>query len=162
MTVYSPNRVPILYVPGEKLTLTQEVWERLEREHADAQLALEQAAKDVHAASGDVESDEYADARDAQAAVIAEHLLIGHSVVLDNPDETQADFTFSGIGASDIKEAATEVIGGFDRGHVGEVGQEGFDHILTPKWVASTHEFLAEVLANYYGCEVRPMNEVLV
>lgn len=161
MTVYSENNVPILYRgPGERIGLSEEVNKIVTRAHEAAQQALEQAAHAV-AVAGDPDSDAYAEARDAQAAVIAEHLLIGEAVVIHNKDEDQADFTVTSIGASDLQEALTEAIGGFDRGHIGDA-ESSADHIFTPDWVASTHKGLASALADYYSCQVIDLTEVVL
>lgn len=160
MTIYSENAVPILFRgPGQKIGLSEKANKVVEDAHAAAQEALEQASLAV-AAAGDPDSEEYAAARDAQAAVIAEHLLIGEAVVIHNKDDSQADFTVTSIGASDLQEALTEAIGGFDLSHIGEAGVTQ-DHIFTPDWVASTHAQLAASLADYYSCEVRDLSEVV-
>lgn len=162
MTIYDERNVPILFRgPGERIGFSAEMYEIVQKAHEAAQQALEEASKAVHAASRYPDSEAYAEAREHQAAVIEEHLLIGDAVVIDNPDTDKAPYTLTSIGASDLKEAVQDSIGGFDLGHIGEDGVTQ-DHIFTPEYVASTNRLLAEALADYYSCQIRELNEVLV
>ncbi|MFL5845276.1 MAG: hypothetical protein ACJ762_11320 [Solirubrobacteraceae bacterium] len=137
MTIYSENGVPILFqLPGQMLGLSEKAWKAVEAAHA--------AAQEV---AGDPEA-------------LAEHLLIGEAVVIHNKDASKGDFTVTSIGASDLREALQEAIGGFDLAHIGERDVSS-DAQLTPDWVASTHEELARLLADYYSCEVRDLSEVV-
>jgi hypothetical protein len=141
--------------------LSLEMYEYVESEHKEAQEALRRASLKVASAGDDPESEEYAVARDEQAAVIERYLLIGEAIVIDNPDPQRADYTGHSIGASDLKEALQDAIGGYDRSHIGEDGVSS-DQEFTPQWVASTHEDLAKALADYYSCKVIPLSEVPV
>lgn len=161
MTIYSENNVPVLFRGnGQRVGLSQKMWDTVDRAHQSAVEDLRKAAIEVDRWKGEPDGEEYAAAREAQAAAIDKHLLIGESVLIDNPDDAKGDYTYSSCGASDLQEALQEAIGGFDLAHIGDEGVSS-DIDLTPKWVASTHKQLAEALADYYSCEVRDLNEVL-
>lgn len=61
------------------------------------------------------------------------------------------DIYIAHIGGETLDEAAKSVIGPF------EVSVSD----IAPTWVASTHEHLAEVIAEHYGCPVKSMDEEL-
>lgn len=159
MTIYSENNVPVLFRGNDqRIGLSSATWDTLEAAHKAAQDALQKASQAV-AAAGDPDSPEYDKARTAQAKVIDEHLLIGDSVLIDNPDDQRGDYTYVSIGASDLLEAVQEAVASYDLSHVGEQGVTS-DNEFTPAWVASTDEELAAALGDYYSCEVRDLNEV--
>lgn len=170
MTIYDERNVVVLFRgPGQRIGLSQDMFEFVEDAHKRAQKALSDAAGAVGAAGSDPDSPEYAAARDAQSEVFAEHSLLGETFVIDNPDTDRAPYTFGAVGGSDLKEALQEAIGGFDLSHVGDPrlpedgGEQGVssDASLTPQWVASTDKRLAAALADYYSCEIRNIAEVV-
>lgn len=75
--------------------------------------------------------------------------LIGHAVVVDNPQPSDgiADdgFVVFHIGAETLDEAAKTVIGKFEATY----------GAAAPEWVESTHPVLGAVIADHYGCEDR-------
>lgn len=143
MTIYSENAVPILF-RGDNQTIGLS---------AKANAEVEKAAAAALAAVEDGGSD-----------ALAEHLLVGEAVVLHNPDaapDAPVRYVSFSIGGSSLQEALTEVIGAFDQSHVGDAGVAMQDHLHKPEWVASTHERLAALLADYYSAQVRDISEVL-
>jgi hypothetical protein len=91
-----------------------------------------------------------------------EELLLGESVVIHckqlRGTRHEGQVAFS-IGAENLDEALKSCIGAFDVHHLDPPGvSSDADH--TPDWVASTHEALAEALADYYSCQARDIAEV--
>jgi hypothetical protein len=146
MAIYTENDVPLL---SHKLSASS--MEFIDGKHEKAQAALEKKGPDAY----------------------QKELLLGEGVIVHNKapvgggvrvEDGQAqvlepdvpDRTFFSIGASTLQEALTEVIGAYDRIHL-----QTQDNLDPPDWVASTHEDLANLLAEYYGCEVRPISEVM-
>jgi hypothetical protein len=91
-----------------------------------------------------------------------DEILIGESVVIHckrvRGTDEEAPVTFA-IGAENLDEALKSVIGAFDVDHLDPPG-ESSDAEHTPDWVASTHDGLAQALADYYSCQVRDIAEV--
>lgn len=190
MTIYNDNNVPVLYVPDQKLGLSEEGWNEFKAFRDAGREALYAASDNVQdalraltrarstaAADGSEENqsrlkaaqEAYDAARESQAEAESKYFFMGHSVVIHNkaplgpdgqPLEGGVEQTHTGIGASDLDEAMKETIGGFDLSHVGLVGQSS-DGEFTPDWVASTHPLLGKLLADYYDCELRDLAEVL-
>jgi hypothetical protein len=91
-----------------------------------------------------------------------DELLLGESVVIHckalpgTGDEGIVTFS---IGAENLDEALKSCIGAFDVHHLDPPGvSSDADH--TPDWVASTHQGLAALLADYYSCQARDIAEV--
>lgn len=175
MTIYDENSVPILFRgEGQRLGLSQAGHDEVVAAHEAAQEAFVRAAE----AQAELTPDELADpdVPDPVAEAHAEHSLIAESVLIHNPAPVTAivtgpdgetivgadapRYTPHSVGASDLDEALKEVIGAHDLEHVGPAGVPS-DHLYPPDWVASTHEGLARLLADYYGCEVRELSEVV-
>jgi uncharacterized membrane protein len=90
-------------------------------------------------------------------------LLLGEAVVihckrLRGSGET-GTVTLS-IGAENLDEALKSCIGAFDVHHLDPPGVSS-DAEYTPDWVASTHQGLAALLADYYSCQARDIAEVV-
>lgn len=145
MTVYDENAVPVLYRgPDQTLGMSEAGTAALDKAKAAALKAFEDAStpEEIQAAQD-------------------KHYLLAHVAIVHNSDSSDArPFASFNIGGSTLDEAVKEVIAAFDTSHVGPQ-DESADHRFPPDWVASTHKDLARHLADYYGCEVREMAEVI-